>query len=293
LRIRVFLNFSEKDSIPIHYNFLLQSVLYNSMDKATASIVHNQGYSVGTRVFRYFTFSRLLGHAQLSTDRKSIRFPDDCEWIICSPLKEILNSIAKGFLQAGVLTLGSAKADITAVRVEDPATDAFSKQSIDIRSSEFSRIKVRTLSPVVAYSTMLRGDGKKYTVYFQPGEPEFERIVSENLRKKEEGLRSLDSDRYWLSLSNINKMTDAKIQNANERGVSRASGLATPGNMANCFKVWPKNRPRLSIIKYKGGIIKGYSALLELEGPRTTLQLALDAGLGSKNAQGFGCLEVI
>ncbi|KGP75443.1 hypothetical protein JT05_10495 [Desulfosporosinus sp. Tol-M] len=53
------------------------------------------------------------------------------------------------------------------------------------------------------------------------------------------------------------------------------------------------NNPRMHILEYKGGIIKGYSGMMLLSGPPPLLQIALDAGLGSKNSQGCGCSEVV
>jgi len=50
---------------------------------------------------------------------------------------------------------------------------------------------------------------------------------------------------------------------------------------------------RRNIVKYKDFYVKGYTCRLELEGPRELLQLALDAGIGSKNSQGFGCVELV
>ncbi|MFZ3132612.1 MAG: CRISPR-associated endoribonuclease Cas6 [Desulfosporosinus sp.] len=40
-------------------------------------------------------------------------------------------------------------------------------------------------------------------------------------------------------------------------------------------------------------MIKGYSGMMELSGPSQLLQVAIDAGLGSKNSQGCGCLEMM
>ncbi len=50
---------------------------------------------------------------------------------------------------------------------------------------------------------------------------------------------------------------------------------------------------RMKIINYKDTIIKGYTGKLRLSGPKELLQLAVDGGIGSKNSQGFGCVEVI
>ncbi|UZQ86962.1 hypothetical protein ODU73_001684 [Thermoclostridium stercorarium] len=59
-------------------------------------------------------------------------------------------------------------------------------------------------------------------------------------------------------------------------------------------KVWfsPITQPRLHIVKYKGYIVKGYTCRLSVEGPRELLQMAVDAGLGGKNSQGFGCVKL-
>lgn len=57
-------------------------------------------------------------------------------------------------------------------------------------------------------------------------------------------------------------------------------------------KIEPIRQPKLSIIKYKNTIIKGYSGRFILSGPAPLLQIAVESGLGSKNSQGFGCVEV-
>jgi len=44
---------------------------------------------------------------------------------------------------------------------------------------------------------------------------------------------------------------------------------------------------------YKETVIKAYSCRFRLGGPKELISLALNAGLGSKNSQAFGCPEVI
>ncbi|MCL5290332.1 MAG: CRISPR-associated endoribonuclease Cas6 [Firmicutes bacterium] len=113
-------------------------------------------------------------------------------------------------------------------------------------------IELELLSPVVVYSTFAKPGGGKYTCYFQPGEKEFARLIYENLRKKYSACH--------------NK-------------------TASEGE----FMVRLLNRPRQNLVIYKNTIIKGYTCKLILSGPGELLQIALDAGLGSKNSQGFGC----
>jgi len=159
---------------PIHYHYWLQSAIYHVMEGEIADQVHTQGFEGDGRIFRLFTFSKLLGRYELSKDKKYIRFPEGANWIVSSPINDILGSIAGGLLKQLTLRIGATGAEITGIQVSHP----------HVRSAT---IHVRTLSPVVAYSTLFRRDGSKYTVYLQPGEPEFRRNVVENLQKNGKG----------------------------------------------------------------------------------------------------------
>ena len=117
-------------------------------------------------------------------------------------------------------------------------------------------LTVVTLSPVVVYSTLTKGDGSPYTCYYQPGEGEFEELVSRNLASKYKAF---------------------------------FGGQPPTGTVS----VRPLRQPRLHVVYYKDTVIKGYSGPLLMTGPRELLLLALDAGLGSKNSQGFGCLAAV
>lgn len=128
--------------------------------------------------------------------------------------------------------------------------------SVDKPVVQGDTIVVNLISPVVAYSTFNKPGGGKYTCYFQPGEQEFSRQLENNLRKKHLAFYG---------------------QPAPEGG----------------FSVRAVNQPRQNITMYKQTVIKGYSCRLKLSGPTELLQVAVDAGLGAKNSQGFGCLEVV
>ncbi len=112
-------------------------------------------------------------------------------------------------------------------------------------------ITVQTLSPITAYSTLYRHDGSPYTCYFEPGETEFSELVSRNLETK-------------------------------------ALALRIDYPQGSSVTVKPLGRTKRSIVKYKGGIIKGYSGRFEINGPVALLQVGLDAGFGAKNSHGFG-----
>lgn len=124
----------------------------------------------------------------------------------------------------------------------------------DEQKAEGGVLTVSTLSPVVVYSTLLKPEGGKYTCYYQPGEREFEKLIASNLAKKYEAFKGLQPSEEEVS-------------------------------------VRPLDRPRLHVTNYKGTVVKGYTCRLKLSGPQELLQMALDAGLGGKGSQGYGCVE--
>ena len=48
-----------------------------------------------------------------------------------------------------------------------------------------------------------------------------------------------------------------------------------------------------AIVNFKGTWVKGWMGLYELSLPEPFFTLAYNAGLGSKNSQGFGMVEVV
>ena len=98
-----------------------------------------------------------------------IRFGNRIKLEIASPVDKICESFASGLMKKRLL-LGKNLVDVGSI-------------AIDRQEVTSDTITVKTLSPVVTYSTLMKPDGKKYTCYFQPGEPDFQRICTENLRK--------------------------------------------------------------------------------------------------------------
>jgi len=228
--------------IPLQYNYIIQGIIYNSIEPELAAFLHEKGYESGTRKFKLFTFSRLLGKFQLDRKKSTIRFTDNLQLIISSPVDEFCQSIANGMLTRDRIRFGDNDAEVQKMMVQQFNVD---KQEV----------VVRTLSPIVVYSTLLRPDGRKYTCYFQPGEPDYDHLVENNLRKKHNAFYG---------------------------------GQAPTGEV----KVKKLGQMKLHVVNYKNTVIKGYSGKLALTGPKELLQMAVDAGIGSKNSQGFGCVEV-
>jgi len=122
-------------------------------------------------------------------------------------------------------------------------------------------VLVRALSPITTYSTLKTPEGKKKTYYYTPFEKEFSEKLFENLKRKA---------RAYLG-------AEAKLPELN-------------GAYIRPVRVSKRNE---AIVNFKGFWIKGWTGLYEVNLPRPYFELAYDAGLGAKNSQGFGMIEVV
>jgi CRISPR-associated endoribonuclease Cas6 len=158
-------------AVPVQYGHLLQGLIYRQMaNPVLRSYLHEQGFALGKRRFKLFTFMRLLGRAarydQL-TGRLVLTPP--LRLVICSPIPFILQELGTGFLRQGQVRLGEVYLEVKEMATAAP------------RVTE-EPLHVRMLSPLVVYSTLSDGDGRNYTYYYF--EPRFTELVANNLAKK-------------------------------------------------------------------------------------------------------------
>lgn len=113
---------------------------------------------------------------------------------------------------------------------------------------------VRMLSPVTTYSTLLTPDGKRKTYYYSPMEKEFRDLLNRNALKKYQLL-------YGRALKGLLQVEPIRVKE--------------------------------SIVLYKDTVVRGWTGNFKLGGPKTLIKTVYDAGLGSKNSEGFGMFEVI
>lgn len=233
---------SDKDiTLPVHYNHIVQGFIYANIDSNLSDFLHNQGYIYNGRNFKLFAFSNILSKGEKINDH--FYFGKKISLVISSPLDDFCRSLANSMIQKEELLLGRNILNVEKVEIENCAIDK-------------EEVIVRTLSPIVVYSTLFRADGSKYTCYFTPGEPDFERIISENLIKKYRAINHSDGEEF------------------------------------ECISVKSIGPFRQNLVIYKDFIIKGVSGKFVLKGDKRLLQMGLDAGLGSKNSQGFGCIII-
>ena len=169
------------------------------------------------------------------------------------PVKLVVSSPVIPFCQAVMNTIlreEGLRLGRVNFRVVQMATE---KQTANTES-----IVVETLSPVTVYSTLYRTDGRKYTQYFHPREKDFRELVFRNLRRKLQLIRGAEA------LVEVDKHRS--------------------------FEIEPLNEPKMHVVYYKDTVIKGYTGRFRLTGHPLLLDTALDAGLGVKGSQGFGCV---
>ncbi|MEG3064651.1 CRISPR-associated endoribonuclease Cas6 [Acetomicrobium sp.] len=179
---------SEKLTLPIHYNSLIQGLIYNNLDGLVSDRLHNEGLAFGKRQFRFFTFSRLYGRYLIG--RETIEFTGPLKVHVSSIHEDILESFVKHLLIKGKIQLGSQECELVRIDVEE--------------RPNFTRpIKVKTLSPITVYSTLTTGSGRKKTYYYSPAERDWEIQIFANLWRKSQALGLGPNDPAYLAGSRI------------------------------------------------------------------------------------------
>ncbi len=235
--------------IPLHYNHLVQGMIYRSLDEMIATWYHNEGFAYQKRRFKLFTFSRLLS-SKRKIDRKNK------ELVLSSPItlkigsmdSKLLESLAIYLVRKGEVELNGTRCRFASIEVEMP---------VEAKGP----VLVRAISPITIYSTLYGKDGSKKTYYYNPWEKEFEIKIKDNLRRKALAYYGKDEELPSLEGAYIRPV---KVSKNNE-----------------------------AIVNFKGTWIRGWTGIYELNLPEPYFTLAYNAGLGSKNSQGFGMLEVL
>ncbi len=127
-----------------------------------------------------------------------------------------------------------------------------------------NNLYVETFSPVVVDKTSKQSDGKNKRVFFSPLDDEFEHIVKANL------------------IAKYNSLNDIKIDDA-------SFSIYDVSNVKKVHRKYMKPTKRSHI----GIHINGYTFKCMLKGDKRLIKIALNSGLGAKNAQGFGFIKKI
>lgn len=252
--------------VPFNYAYRLSSFLYGVLADADAQYarwLHEQGYAVSpTRRFKLFTFSDLrIPDYRIDTRAGGIRVNSpSVEWTVSFYVDAAAQHFITGMFQDQRCVIASPthRAEFIVERVE----------AVPVHITG-DTVRLRTLSPVVIAERDERGMDQ----YLHPADEQFGPLLIHNLLGKYESVGAL-------------------------------TGTAEPDLSTLHYTLLPdQNRnaaqPRSRLVTIKEGSlaqtqVRGYYNFdFELNGPPDVLELAVLAGVGRYNAEGFGCVRVI
>lgn len=234
---------NERITLPLQYNKAVQGMIYQRVREHLPEL-HDKGFVSAGRVFRLFVFSRIEGSG-VKIINGTISFNSPVRIKIGSPNNNFLECLANSLLRTPQIDIGGSPLVVESVAIA--------------RNPDFSsgRVKVRAISPITVYSTLMSADGRKKTYYYHPEEKEFSDQITNNIIKKGALLGVDDKEAYFT-------IEPYRVRNTD-----------------------------LKTVYYKDYVVKGWLGQYLLRGTPELLNIAYDAGIGAKNSQGFGMVEII
>lgn len=159
-------------SLPLDYNHLIQALIYKSISKDFAEFLHDNGFLLGKRKFKLFTFSRLIGNFVLDRSKRRIIYHGNLSLHVSSPIERFIEDVANTIVKRSSIFLSGNKLSVKELKFPAEA------------HIKGNKIAIRMLSPLTVYSTLMTPDGRKKTYYYSPYEKEFSDLVNENAKKK-------------------------------------------------------------------------------------------------------------
>jgi CRISPR-associated endoribonuclease Cas6 len=253
-RIRIELvSTSSQILLPESYNYFLQSYIYKSISAALAKKLHDEGWEYGKRRFKMFTFSQLYA---TQSERIASAVPSASQH---SRRYIRLSSPCWFFLsspeQQILQELAQSLLEDKEARLGNNILQLSSVTvltSPEFSSDEVSTVSIRTMSPITVYKT----DETHHTTYFSPHDAAFAPYVRENARRKFTAYAGHEPDLAGFDITPI------------------------------------EERDHPVTIDFKGTMIRGYAGRFHLTGSADILRFLYDAGVGSKNSEGCGMIEL-
>ncbi|MCX2727182.1 CRISPR-associated endoribonuclease Cas6 [Thermomicrobium sp. 4228-Ro] len=258
MRLEIRLEPERLGILPLHYREALQAVIYRHLPKEIGEPLHDGHYWPSERPLKLFVFSQLHGGVRYRPG-EGVEVTGPVWFRFASPDRTLALGLAAGLLQFGrvrIASLDFAVREIATLAVPEVGTE----------------VVVQALSPITVYRT-LEVEGKRRTQYYNPLNEEFGELVAANLERKARALGLVPEVEATAASAGSEAGPDAGMT---QRG---------PLLRVRPLGVHPRAK-RLE--RYKGTWIEGWVGRYRLEGPPELLRLALEAGLGAKNSQGFG-----
>lgn len=155
--------------LPIHYNHLIQSLIYNIFSKEVADKLHNEGYNFQKRIFKLFTFSRILEKGEKIGN--NLKFKRNISFYFSSPFLDIVKDFGTSAFNSSKFNLLNQEVYVSSIEVVN--RPLLSNTNLIIM-----------LSPLTIHSTLEKPDGSKKYYYYKPIEEDFSKLIEENAKKK-------------------------------------------------------------------------------------------------------------
>ncbi|ADB39837.1 CRISPR-associated endoribonuclease Cas6 [Spirosoma linguale] len=279
---------SPKTLVPFNYAYKLSGFIYSVLagaDAQYAHFLHEQGYPItSTRRFKLFTFSDLImPKIVVDAGAGGMWVNSPCiEWIVSFYVDTAAQHFLMGLFQdqrcviMSNLQRAAHRAEFTIDRVE----------ALPVRITS-PVVRLRTLSPVVIALKDERGMDQ----YLHPAHEQFGPLLVANLWAK---YRSIQADRQATALPG-SQPADAMLPGSHPADAMLRYRLLSDAEESVARPSVPKSR--LVTIKEGSGEqtqLRGYYGFtFDLEGPVELLELAVLAGVGRYNAEGFGCVGIV
>ena len=226
--------------LPTQYNHIIQAVILNLInDEKYNKFIHDNGFSYEKRQYKMFVFSRLYGNYEMNIKDRSITFKEFCDLYISSIDDAFIKYFLDGVFEKEILNISGQNITIDKIT----AVDCVLKKEI----------KVKTLSPIVVYSTLRTEDDRKKTYYYSPKEKEFEDQIKSNLIKK------------YIAFYNSEPTDSSFRMDISDRGALKER-----------------------VITYKSIILKGWDGVFKVNASEEMMEMMFCTGLGAKNSIGMG-----
>ncbi|BBD73348.1 CRISPR-associated endoribonuclease [Sulfodiicoccus acidiphilus] len=148
--------------VPVHYNYLVQSLIYRRLPERTRKLLHDGGVKEGPRRFKLFTFSRLYG--DFTRRGEDLVFKDFVYLCVSSVFSKQMKALMKNFGEHPEVRIGKAKLTVDSMRV--------------VKFPNLENREFYTLSPVVVTKKT------EVTKYLLPHQEEYSLWLELNVKRK-------------------------------------------------------------------------------------------------------------
>jgi len=261
--------------VPFNYAYRLSAFIYAVLAEADAQyaeFLHSQGYAFSpTRRFKLFTFSDLI-MPNVRVDARAggmwVNSPY-IEWVVSFYIDKAAQHFIMGLFQDQRCVIASPR------HRANPGRAEFIIERVEAVPVEITgqTVQLRTLSPVVIAEKDERGMDQ----YLHPADEQFGPLLVTNLLAKWGSVQTaLPAGAGFVDEFDASSVTYRLLPNPGRNAAQPKSRLLT-------IKEGSREETR----------IKGYyNFQFELSGPSELLELAVLAGVGRYNSEGFGAVGI-